>query len=69
MREADVGLQSADTIKLSFRSNCFEKASGPIRQYPIATAQKETASARRARWGRFWSRPIKAGGLKIGHRH
>jgi len=31
MREAEVGSQSADTIKLSFRSQLFEMAGGLIR--------------------------------------
>ena len=35
-READVASQSADTIKLSFRTNCFEMASGLIRPVPAA---------------------------------
>jgi hypothetical protein len=46
MREADVGSQSADTIKLSFRSQCFEMASGLIRPVPDSDLTKETASGR-----------------------
>ena len=41
MREADVGSQSADTIKLRFGSQNFEMASGSIGQYPIATSKRK----------------------------
>ena len=44
-READVGSQSADTIKLSFRTSCFEMASDPIRPVPYSDRSKETAPA------------------------
>jgi hypothetical protein len=46
MREADVGSRSADTIKLSFRSQCFEMASGLIRPVPDSNRPKETAATR-----------------------